>query len=88
KALVLASGYGLHPFLMDKLPYFNNRSYTGLYAPNPYFDRDLSAVKVPGRFGLKRSKRMITKSVPASLADLPQYRNGMWSFVDGHRPKF
>tara|TARA_R110002095_G_scaffold163558_1_gene141767 strand:+ start:535 stop:2181 length:1647 start_codon:yes stop_codon:yes gene_type:complete len=87
KSLVLASGYGLRPFLADKLPYFSQRQYTGLYAPNPYFDRDISRIRTPGRFGMKRSLRVITEPVPAALADYPQYQDGMWSFIEGHRPK-
>lgn len=46
QSLVMASGYGIPPFLADKSPYFAMPRYSGLYAPNPYFDRDLSVVKL------------------------------------------
>ena len=36
---------------------------------------------------MKRSLRVITEPVPAALADYPQYQDGMWSFIEGHRPK-
>jgi len=88
QSLVMASGYGIPPFLADKSPYFAMPRYTGLYGPNPYFDRDLSKVKVPGRFKRTRSLKVITEAVPSALADLPQYQNGMWSFIEGHRPKY
>lgn len=87
KSLVMASGYGIPPFLADKSPYFTMARYSGLYGPNPYFDRDLSKVKVPGRISSKRFLRVITEAVPPALADLPQYQNGTWSFIEGHRPK-
>ena len=83
----MASGYGIPPFLADKSPYFAMPRYSGLYGPNPYFDRDLSLVKVPGRFKRKRTLKVITEAVPAALAHLPQYQNGVWSFIEGHRPK-
>ncbi|CUJ30424.1 type IV secretory system conjugative DNA transfer family protein [Cognatishimia activa] len=86
QSLVMASGYGIPPFLADKSPYFAMPRYSGLYAPNPYFDRDPRVVKVPGRFKLKRSLKVITEAVPSALADLPQYQNGTWSFIEGHRP--
>lgn len=87
QSLVMASGYGIPPFLADKSPYFAMPRYTGLYGPNPYFDRDLGSVKVPGRFRAKRSLKVITEEVPSALSDLPQYQNGTWSFIEGHRPK-
>ena len=82
----MASGYGIPPFLADKTPYFSMSRYTGLYGPNPYFDGNLQAIKVPSRFGKGRSLRVITEAVPQALADLPQYQNGTWNFIEGHRP--
>jgi type IV secretion system protein VirD4 len=87
QALVMASGYGIPPFLADKSPYYSQASYRGLYGPNPYFDRDLSAVRVPGRWGRTKTLRVIREAVPSSHAHLPQYQNGSWSYLDGHRPK-
>lgn len=87
QALVMASSYGIPPFLAEKIPYFERSEYRGLYGPNPHFDRDLSAVRIKGRFGRKSSLRVICEAVPASHAHLPQYQNGSWSFIEGHRPK-
>lgn len=86
QALVMGSGYDIPPFLVEKKPYYELREYTGLYAPNPYFDRDLDHVSVPGFFGRKRL-RIVREPVPSSHADLPQYAHGEWAYVAGYRPK-
>ncbi|MEM8774971.1 MAG: type IV secretory system conjugative DNA transfer family protein [Pseudomonadota bacterium] len=86
QSLVMASGYGIPPFLADKTPYFVMKQYKGLYGPNPYFDRDLDAVRVRGFLNFKRSLKVITEPVPSALADHPQYQSGMWSYLEGHRP--
>lgn len=86
QALVLALGYGVPPFVADKTPYFTNKAYRGLYAPNPYFDRDLTSVNVPGSWGGRKALRVIREPVPASHAHLPQYQSGEWTFIEGHRP--
>jgi type IV secretion system protein VirD4 len=85
QALVLASGYGLHPFLADKRPYYACRQYAGFYGPNPYFDRDLSRVTVQTFWG-KRTRRVICEPVPPEFAHLPQYADGQWRFIEGYRP--
>ena len=87
QALVMASGYGIPAFMAEKTPYFTNPAYTGLYGPNPYFDRGLEVVTVPGRWGGKSRLRVIREAVPSSHAHLPQYAHGEWSFIEGHRPK-
>lgn len=84
--LVLASGYGIPPLLGEKQPYYERAEYKGLYLPNPYFDRDLESVGVPGWPWRKRLK-IIREAVPASHAGLPQYAHGEWAYVEGHRPK-
>lgn len=86
QALVLASGYGVPPFVADKTPYFANKAYRGLYRPNPYFDRDLSTISVPGSWGGRKVLRVIREAVPASHAHLPQYQSGEWTYLEGHRP--
>lgn len=83
--LVMPSGYGIPPFIAQKKPYFEVNEYTGLYGPNPYFDRDMDSVSVPGWLWRKRLK-IIREAVPSSHAHLPQYAHGEWSFVEGHRP--
>ncbi|KEO60035.1 hypothetical protein [Thioclava indica] len=87
QSLVMPSGYGISPFMADKTPYYTNAAYTGLYGPNPYFDRDFSSVSIPGRWGGRSSLHVIHEAVPASHAHLPQYKLGEWSFIEGHRPK-
>ncbi|ARE41700.1 Conjugal transfer coupling protein TraG [Rhodovulum sp. P5] len=86
KALVLASGYGLRPFLADKEPYYTRRDYAGLYGPNPYFDRDQESVRVRARLGYRR-RCVIREPVPDAYRDLPQYKNGEWQWIEGYRPK-
>ncbi|MBO9403122.1 type IV secretory system conjugative DNA transfer family protein [Shimia sp. R9_3] len=85
-ALVMPSSYGIPPYLADKRPYFERSEYTGLYGPNPYFDRDMGTVSVPGWPWRKRLK-IERESVPSSHADLPQYAHGEWAYVKGYRPK-
>ncbi|MGR3513823.1 MAG: type IV secretory system conjugative DNA transfer family protein [Paracoccaceae bacterium] len=86
QALVIPSSYGIPPFLAEKKPYFKEPSYTGLYFPNPYFDRELESVSVPGWAWRKRLK-IVREAVPSSHSDLPQYAHGEWTYVEGHRPR-
>lgn len=85
KALVWASGYGIRPFAVDKLPYYACRAYAGRFFPNPFHDRDQSRVRVPTLFGM-RSRRVTREAVPERYRDFPQYRNGEWAFIEGYRP--
>lgn len=85
KALVWASGYGVRPFAVDKVPYYSRRAYAGRFFPNPFHDRDQSHVHVPIRFGT-RSRRVIREAVPKAYRDFPQYRSGEWAFIEGYRP--
>lgn len=86
KALVLAGGYSLHPFAVDKVPYNTLRSMAGRFLPNPYHDRDLSRVRLRGFWGT-RSARVIREAVPEGLRHLPQYHHREWAFIEGYRPK-
>lgn len=85
KALVWASGYGVRPFAVDKVPYYACRQYAGRFFPNPFHDRDQSRVRVPTLCGM-RSRRVIREAVPEAYRDFPQYRNGEWAFIEGDRP--
>lgn len=85
KALVWASGYGVRPFAVDKVPYYTRRAYAGRFFPNPFHDRDQSHVHVATRFGT-RSRRVIREAVPKAYRDFPQYRSGEWAFIAGYRP--
>jgi len=86
KALVLASGYDLRPFLVDRVPYFARPSMAGRYFPNPFHDRGADAVRVRTRWGTRR-RRVIREAVPECFADFPQYKTGEWQFIAGYRPK-
>lgn len=86
KALVIASGYGIRPFIADKVPYYAQRRTAGRMFPNPYFDRDMSRVRVKTLFGM-RSRAVIEEAVPERFADFPQYKDGRWRFIQGYRPK-
>lgn len=86
KTLVLAGGYELPPFLADKVPYFLRREFAGRVFPNPYVQRDMSTLRVPGLFGM-RTKRIIEAPVPSWAAHLPQYDDGRpLRYVEGYRP--
>ncbi len=87
KALIFASGYGIRPFALDKVPYFTCRDYAGRYFPNPYHDRDLGSLRVRTRWGY-RQRALIRERVPEPYRDFPQYSGGEWAFIEGYRPKF
>jgi type IV secretion system protein VirD4 len=87
KTLVLAGGYELPPFIADKVPYFLRREFAGRVFPNPYVQRDMSAISVPGFFGM-RTKRIIEAPVPSWAAHLPQYDDGRpLRYVEGFFPR-
>lgn len=86
KALIFAPGYGLNPFLADKVPYYALRAYAGRFFPNTYFDRDVNSVRLRTRFGA-RTRRVIREAVPPEFAHFPQYQHGEWAFIEGYRPK-
>lgn len=83
--LVLASGYDLRPFLLQKTRYYERRDYAGRYFPNPFFDRDMDFVRVRTRLGYRR-RRVIREAVPERFKDFPQYAGGEWQFITGYRP--
>lgn len=85
KALVWASGYGVRPFAVDKVPYYTRRAYAGRFFPNPFHDRDQNQVRVPTLWGM-RSRRVVVEAVPEPYQDFPQYRNGEWVFIEGYHP--
>ena len=86
KALVWASGYGIRPFAVDKVPYFSRRACAGRFFPNPFHDHDLTRVRLRTFWGM-RTRRVIREPVPARFRDFPQYRHGEWAFIEGYRPK-
>lgn len=87
KTLVLAGGYELPPFIADKVPYFRRRTFAGRVFPNPYVQRDMSALRVPGLFGM-RLRRIIEAPVPSWAMHLPQYADGRpLRYVEGFKPR-
>lgn len=87
KTLVLAGGYELPPFIADKVPYFLRRAFAGRVFPNPYVQRDMNTISVPGFFGM-RTKRIIEAPVPSWAAHLPQYDDGRpMRYVEGYYPR-
>ncbi len=86
KALIIPAGYPCGPLIADKVPYYTLRAYAGRYFPNPFFDADLSSLRVRTFWGM-RQRRVIREAVPEAFAGLPQYQNGEWQFIQGYRPK-
>lgn len=87
KTLVLAGGYELPPFIADKVPYFLRQEFAGRVFPNPYVQRDMSTLRVPGLFGMY-TRRVIETPVPSWTAHLPQYADGRpLRFIEGYRPR-
>lgn len=85
KALVFARGYGIRPFFVDKVPYYERREYAGRYFPNRYFDQSMDRLKVKTFWG-KRWRSVIEENVPERFAHYPQYRDRMWKYIEGYRP--
>lgn len=69
-----------YPILLDRKPYWTQRSLAGRFLPNPYHP-PLDHVSVQTRWG-KRTRRVISEPVPSRFAHLPQYRDGAWSRVE------
>ncbi|MBO9466724.1 type IV secretory system conjugative DNA transfer family protein [Tropicibacter sp. R15_0] len=67
-----------YPIPLTRRPYWEVRGLT--YHPNPYHP-PLDSVQVQTFWG-KRTRRVITEPVPESYAHYPQYRSGVWSYVE------
>jgi type IV secretion system protein VirD4 len=68
------------PIALEREPYFGRRELAGRFLPNPYHP-PADSVTVQTRWG-KRTRRVITESVPERFAHFPQYRDGFWTRVD------
>ncbi len=79
------SGLDVPPLYAEKYPYWTQRDMAGAFLANPYHP-PVDRVTIATRLG-KRTRRVITERVPDSLAHWPQYKNGLWSYVKGYRPK-
>ncbi len=85
RQILFVSGKNLNPIFAEKHPYFERRDFAGRYLPNPYHP-PYETVPIPSRWGQRRAK-VITEPVPPQYAHYPQYADGLWSFVEGYRPK-
>ena len=85
KQLLFVSGKNLNPIIADKYPYFTRREFAGRYLPNP-FHSPHDSVPIPTAWG-ERHARVISEPVPSEFAGFPQYHQGAWSYVEGHRPR-
>jgi type IV secretion system protein VirD4 len=83
--ILFISGLDLPPILANKYPYYSRKELTGKYLPNPYHPpRD--RIRVPAWHGSKWLN-VETESVPHGFRDYPQYQDGLWSYVNGFRPR-
>lgn len=65
----------------DRRPYYEERSMTGRYMPNPYYP-PAHQLRVKARWGFKTMK-VVEVPVPANLADYPQYQSGWMHILEG-----
>ncbi|MEM8625372.1 MAG: type IV secretory system conjugative DNA transfer family protein [Pseudomonadota bacterium] len=68
------------PVLAQRKPYWTQRCMAGRYLPNPYHP-PADSVEIMTRWG-RRRRRVVTARVPPEYADYPQYRDGLWSYVE------
>lgn len=85
RQICFLSGKSLGPILGHKRPYFTRPEFAGRFLPNP-FHPPLDSVPIPRRWGSTRA-RVITEPVPRQFAGLPQYDAGLWSYIQGYRPR-
>lgn len=88
RQILFISGKNLPPIYGHKYAYFSSQARGQMaekYLSNPYHP-PIDKVKVGTWYGSKW-RRIITEPVPDKFRDYPQYRNGVWSYVEGHRPK-
>lgn len=84
RQILYISGLDLKPIYANKYPYFSRPEMAGNYLPNPYH-KPTDQVPIATRKGA-RWVPVVTESVPAKYAALPQYQSGNWSYVKGYRP--
>ncbi|SMD04517.1 hypothetical protein SAMN06295998_1228 [Primorskyibacter flagellatus] len=72
------------PLCATRIPYWEQSSMAGSFHPNPYHP-PLDSVFVQTFWGMRRRK-VIVEPVAEPLAHLPQYKSGLWSYIEGYRP--
>ncbi len=72
------------PLISDRRPYYEQKFMAGRYHPNPYHP-PLDKVKSRTWYG-HRWRKVITEAVPDQYAHYPQYKDGLWSYIEGYRP--
>ncbi|WP_299671774.1 type IV secretory system conjugative DNA transfer family protein [uncultured Roseobacter sp.] len=77
-AYVFADGVR-YPILAEKRRYFEERMFAHRYHPNPFFP-PTDRVQIKTLFGT-RWRPVITAPVPERFAHLPQYQDGLWSYI-------
>lgn len=85
RQIMFVSGKNLKPILAEKHPYYTRGDFAGRFLPNP-FHPPHDRVVIPSRWG-DRQVRVIREPVPRAFAHFPQYAEGEWAFVEGHRPR-
>ncbi|WP_300029256.1 type IV secretory system conjugative DNA transfer family protein [uncultured Roseobacter sp.] len=70
------------PIYAERQPYWLQRFMAGRYHPNPYHP-PVSHVRVQTRWG-QRPRKVVARNVPKEFADYPQYRNRLYSFIEGY----
>lgn len=80
--VAFASGLVDGPIVGHWINHFDRADYAGKYLNNPYHGDE---VLIKTRFG-HRKVPVIEERVPEALAHLPQFKNGLWHYVQGYRP--
>ncbi|WP_282077150.1 type IV secretory system conjugative DNA transfer family protein [Epibacterium ulvae] len=68
-----------YPAIIERRNYWQQRKWAGRYHPNPYHPPS-DKVQVQTLFGA-RWRRVVRAPVPEKYAHLPQYRDGLWSYI-------
>ena len=79
KQIIFADGL-CHPIEADRKIYYEQRFMAGKFHPNPYYP-PLDKVRVKTRFG-HAWKRVIREPVQPEHAGLPQFADGMWTYIE------
>lgn len=79
RAVIFADGLS-GPVYAHRRAYYDQKFMAGRFFPNP-FHPPLDSVRVMTRWG-RRTRRIVSETVPHRFARFPQYASGTWSRVD------